>query len=126
MFFWYFLLGAVLGSVFEAAGIVQPWRSLLAIAVLAAVFVSLIRGGVLEARQLRGEGNELPSYPVTRKSLISAAVITCVLWVIYGVAVSIGEPVFPLLPTRLHSLARLSGPAVENRTLTPGHAVHAG
>lgn len=70
------------------------------LAVLAAVFVPLIRAAVLETRQLRAEGIGLPSYPVTRKSLISAAVITGVLWIIYGVAVVMSRDQFgfPLLP----------------------------
>jgi hypothetical protein len=44
------------------------------------------------------EGIDLPSYPVTRRSLVSAAVITGVLWVIFGIALSMGQLVFPLLP----------------------------
>lgn len=86
--FWLLLLGSLLGSVFEAVGVVQPWRSLFVLAVLAAVVVPLIRAAVLETHQLRAEGIEMPSYPVTRKSLISAAVITAVLWIINGVAVA--------------------------------------
>ncbi|MBN3497063.1 hypothetical protein [Arthrobacter pascens] len=98
--FWLLLLGSLLGSVFEAVGVVQPWRSLFVLAVLAAVVVPLIRAAVLETRQLRAEGIEMPSYPVTRKSLISAAVITAVLWIINGVAVAMNQDqfVFPLLP----------------------------
>lgn len=96
--FWFFLLAGLLGSAFEAAGVPQPWRALLVAAVLAAVFIPLIRAAVLETRQLRAEGIELPSYPVTRKSLISAAVITGVLWIIFGIAISTGQLVFPLLP----------------------------
>lgn len=64
---------------------------------MAAVFVPLIRAAVLETRQLRAEGIELPSYPVTRKSLISAAVIAGVLWIIFGIAISKGQLVLPLL-----------------------------
>ena len=98
--FWLLLLGSLLGSVFEAVGVVQPWRSLFVLAVLAAVVVPLIRAAVLETRQLRAEGIEMPSHPVTRKSLISAAVITAVLWIINGVAVAMNQDqfVFPLLP----------------------------
>ena len=98
--FWFFVLGGLLGSAFEAAGVPQPWRALLVLAVLAAVFVPLIRAAVLETLQLRAEGIELSSYPVTRKSLISAAVITGVLWAIYGIAVVMAQDqfVFPLLP----------------------------
>ncbi|MFJ5700236.1 hypothetical protein [Arthrobacter sp. NPDC093139] len=76
LFFWFVLLGGLLGSALEAVGVPQPWRALLVLAVLAAVFVPLIRAAVLETRQLRAEGIELPSYSVTRKSLIAAAVIT--------------------------------------------------
>lgn len=98
--FWFFLLGGLLGIAAEAAGIAQPWRALLVLAVLAAVFLPLVQAAVVETRQLRAEGIELPSYPVTRKSLISAAVITGALWVIYGVAVVMNQDqfVFPLLP----------------------------
>jgi hypothetical protein len=98
--FWFILLGGFLGPAFEALGVAQPWRSLLVAAVLAAVFFPLIRAAVVETHQLRAEGIELPSYPVTRKSLISAAVITVVLWIIFGVAVAMNQDefVFPLLP----------------------------
>jgi hypothetical protein len=37
--FWFILLGGLLGSAAEAAGIAQPWRSLLVVGVLAAIFV---------------------------------------------------------------------------------------
>lgn len=96
--FWFLLLGGLLGPAFEAVGVAQPWRSLLVAAVLAAVFIPLIQAAILETRQLRAEGIELPDYPVTRKSLISAAVITGVLWIIFGIAISTGQLVFPLLP----------------------------
>jgi hypothetical protein len=50
---------------------------------------------------LRADGIELSSYPVTRKSMISAAAITVALWVVFGVAVVMGQDlsVFPLLPS---------------------------
>ncbi|CAH0265168.1 hypothetical protein SRABI83_03491 [Arthrobacter sp. Bi83] len=84
--FWFLLLGSLLGSALEATGIVQPWRELLVVAVLAAVFVPLMRAAVLETRQLRDEGIELPSHPVTRRSMISSAVVAALLWVIFAVA----------------------------------------
>jgi hypothetical protein len=96
--FWFIILGSLLGSGLEAVGIPDPWRSLVASATLAAVFVPLIRAAVLETRQLRAEGIDLPSYPVTRKSLISVAVITGFLWIAVAVLIFIGKPVFPLLP----------------------------
>ena len=40
--FWFILLGGLVGAAAEAAGIVQPWRSLLVAGVLAAIFVPLI------------------------------------------------------------------------------------
>ncbi|MDQ0618616.1 hypothetical protein [Arthrobacter globiformis] len=57
VFFWFILLSGMLGSGAEAAGIGQPWRSLLVAGVLAAIFGPLIRGAVLEmeTRQLRAE-----------------------------------------------------------------------
>jgi hypothetical protein len=96
--FWFLILGSLLGSALEAVGIPDPWRSLLVVGAVAAVFIPLIRAAVLEARGLRAEGIDLPSYPVTRKSLISVAVITGVLWIVFGVLVFIGKPVFPLVP----------------------------
>jgi hypothetical protein len=61
---------------------VQLWRALLVAVALAAAVVPLIRAGVLERRQLWTEGIELPSLPVTRRSLIATAVITSTLWAI--------------------------------------------
>jgi hypothetical protein len=95
---WFLFLGVLLGSVLEAANVPQPWRTLLAIAGLAALFGPLIRGATIETRKLWAEGIVLPSYPVTRKSLISIAVITAILWVIFAFLVATGRPVFPLLP----------------------------
>jgi hypothetical protein len=91
------VLGVLLGSVLEAANVPQPWRTLLATAGLAALFGPLIRGAMIETRKLRAEGIVLPSYPVTRKSLISIAVITAILWLIFAFLVATGRPVFPLL-----------------------------
>jgi hypothetical protein len=95
---WFLFLGVLLGSVLEAANVPQPWRTLLAVAGLAALFGPLIRGAMIETRKLRAEGIVLPSYPVTRKSLISSAVITAILWVIFAFLVATGRPTFPVLP----------------------------
>ena len=74
--FWFILLGGLPGPALEGAGVVQPWRSLLGAGGLAAVCVPLIRGGVLETRQLRADGVDLPGCPATRKTVITNAVIT--------------------------------------------------
>lgn len=95
---WFLFLGVLLGSVLDAANVPQPWRTLLAIAGIAALFGPLIRGAMIETRKLRAEGIVLPSHPVTRKSLISIAVITAILWVVFAVLVATGRPTFPLLP----------------------------
>lgn len=95
---WFLFLGVLLGSVLEAANVPQPWRTLLAIAGIAALFGPLIRGAMIETRKLRAEGIVLPSYPVTRKSLISIGVITAILWVVFAFLVAMGRPTFPLLP----------------------------
>jgi len=95
---WFLFLGVLLGSVLDAANVPQPWRTLLAIAGIAALFGPLIRGAMVETRKLRAEGIVLPSYPVTRKSLISLAVITAILWVVFAFLVAAGRPTFPLLP----------------------------
>lgn len=96
--FWLLILGSLLGSVLEAFGVPEPWRSALVAAVLAAVFVPLIRAAASEARQLRAEGIELPSYPVTRKSLIALGLVTGALWIAFAVVALSGRPVFPLVP----------------------------
>lgn len=95
---WFLLLGTLLSSALDAANVPQPWRTLLAVAGLAAVFGPLIRGAVIETRQLRTEGIALPSYPITRKTLISTAVITALLWVVFAFLIANGRPTFPLLP----------------------------
>jgi hypothetical protein len=41
---WWFFLGMLLDSVLDAANVPQPWRSLLVIAGIAALFGPLIRG----------------------------------------------------------------------------------
>src|SRR5688572_14246134 len=74
MVFWFILLAGLLGYAAEAVGVAQRWRSLLVAAVLAAFFIPLIRGAVLETRQLRAEGIDLPGYPATRKTLLTNTV----------------------------------------------------
>lgn len=96
--FWLIVLGGLVGVAAEAAGIVQPWRSLFVAGVLAAVFVPLIPGAVLEGRQLRAEGIDLPGYPATRKTVIAGAMLAGLLWPLFAVTVVIRQPVFPLLP----------------------------
>ncbi|WP_143111461.1 hypothetical protein [Arthrobacter sp. ov118] len=95
---WGLLWFLLLGSVLRAAGIPEPWQSILAVVALAAVFGPLIRSAVKETQRLRDEGIDLPSYPVTRKSLISVGIITGLLWALVVVLVAIGRPVIPLLP----------------------------
>ena len=95
---WFLLLGALLGSALDAANVPQPWRTLLAVAGLAAVFGPLIRGAAIETRKLRAEGIVLPAYPVNRKTLISTAVITAILWIAFAFLVATGRSTFPLLP----------------------------
>lgn len=97
-FLWFLLVGWLFGEVLEAVGIMQPWRSLLTIAGLAAIFVPLIRGAALESRQLRAEGIDLPSHPVTRKTLVTNVVITGVAWVGYAVFGATGRPLSVVLP----------------------------
>jgi hypothetical protein len=98
-FLWLFLVGWLLGLGLQAAGVPQLWRSLLAVAVPAAVFAPLVRAAVLEARQLRAEGMEPLAPPVTRKSLISVSVFTGVLWIGYAaLGVTTGEWVIPATP----------------------------
>jgi hypothetical protein len=100
VFFWFVLLGGHLGSAAEAVGIAKPWRALLVLAVLAAVFVPLIRAAALETRQLCTHRTDravlLPSHPQIA-DLHSPH--HAVLWVILGVAlIGQDQPVFPLLP----------------------------
>ena len=95
---WFLLLGTLLGIALDAANIMEPWRTLLATAGLAAVFGPLIRGAMGETRKLRAEGIDPPPYSGTPKSLISAAVVTAVLWAGFVVLVLMGRPVVPVLP----------------------------
>jgi hypothetical protein len=60
--------------------------------------LSIGPGALIETRKLRAEGIVLPSYPITRKSLISTAVITAILWGLFAFLVATGRPTFPLLP----------------------------
>lgn len=96
--FWFILLGSVVGYGLEGLGVAEPWRSLLVAAVMAAIFAPLIRGVVLEARQLRAEGVDLPSIQVTRKVLIVTAALTAVTWIVYTVGAINGEPGSLVLP----------------------------
>ncbi|MFC9352855.1 MULTISPECIES: hypothetical protein [Terrabacteria group] len=95
---WFLLVGWLFGEVLEAVGMPQPWRSLLMVAGLVAVFGPLIRGASQETRQLRAEGIDLPSYPVSRKSLVTNAVITGVAWVGFAVFAAAGQPPAVVLP----------------------------
>lgn len=117
--FWVIILGSLLGSALEAFGVPDPWRSLLVAAGMAAVFVPLIRAAALEARQLRAEGIELPSYPVTRKSLITLTIITGVLWIAFAVLVFSGRPVFPLVPIAGTAWLVFQGRRWRNRRIAP-------
>ena len=93
----FLFLGTLLGSVLSAVDVPEPWRSALMVAALTAVFGPLVRAAVVENRQLRAEGIDLPSTPVTRKSLISLGIMTGSLWALFVVLVAIGRPVVPLL-----------------------------
>ncbi|MFJ5696618.1 hypothetical protein [Arthrobacter sp. NPDC093139] len=96
--FWFILLGSVVGYGLEGLGVAEPWRSLLVAAVMAAIFVPLIRAAVLEARQLRAEGADLPSIQVTRKVLIVTGALAAVTWIVYAVGAINGEPGSLVLP----------------------------
>jgi hypothetical protein len=95
---WFLLIGWLLGEVLEAVGIMQPWRAVIALTALIAVFGPLIRGAVMETRQLSAEGIDLPSYPVTQETLITTAVITCVAWAWFAVFAATGRPLSVVLP----------------------------
>ncbi|MFC9350454.1 hypothetical protein [Arthrobacter sp. NPDC057013] len=95
---WFLFMSWLVATVLEAAGIPEPWSSLLTAIAVVAVFGPLIRGAVQETRQLRAEGIDLPSYPVTRKSLIGNAVIVGVVWTAFGFLVASGRTAIPLLP----------------------------
>jgi MFS family permease len=96
---WFLILGSVVGGTLGALGLSEPWRSLVSAIVLVAVFVPLIRSAVQEDRSLRREGIELPSIPVSRKSLITNSALAIVLWIVYAFWIWMSKvPVFPLLP----------------------------
>lgn len=96
---WFLILGSLVGGILGAVGISEPWRSLVVAGILASILVPLIRSAVQEDRRLRREGIELPSLPVSRKSLITNSALAVVLWVVYAFWVWMSkEPVFPLLP----------------------------
>lgn len=95
---WLFLLSSVLQSVLSAAGMPEPWRSVVLAAALAAVFVPLIRGAITETRALRAEGVDMPGFVITRKALIVLSVITGLLWVVFVVLAFLGEVASLLVP----------------------------
>ncbi|GAA2851842.1 hypothetical protein GCM10010523_10590 [Paenarthrobacter ilicis] len=96
---WLFmLLSIVLSSVLEAADVPEPGRSLVVLVGVAAFFGPLLRGAIMETRQLRTEGIILPAISVTRKVLVSAAVMTTVLWIFFVILGAIGRPMNPVVP----------------------------
>jgi hypothetical protein len=95
---WLIILSGVLQVALDAARLPQPWRSLAYTAVVVAIFAPLIRGAVSETRALRTEGVDVPTYTVTRKTLISFSVLTCVLWVVFAILGFFGESYTPLAP----------------------------
>lgn len=96
---WLFmLLSIVLSSVLEAADVPEPGRSLVVLVGVAAFFGPLLRGAIMETRQLRTEGIILPAISVTRKVLVSAAVMTTVLWIFFVILGAIGRTVNPVVP----------------------------
>jgi len=98
---WVMLLNFVMRTVLDALGIPEPWASLVLLAVLAAVFIPLIRGSASETRSLRAEGIDLPAFAVTRKAVIYLAITTCVLWFAFAVLTVAGAFAFPLVPIAL-------------------------
>lgn len=92
------LLSIVLSSVLEAADVPEPGRSLVVLGGVAAFFGPLLRGAIMETRQLRTEGIILPAISVTRKVLVSAAVMTTVLWIFFVILGAIGRTVNPVVP----------------------------
>jgi hypothetical protein len=95
---WLMGLNIVLRIALDAVGIPEPWLSLVFAAVLAAVFVPLVRGAITETRALRAEGVDMPAFVMTRKALTVLSIITGVLWVVFAVLAFLGESVFPLVP----------------------------
>lgn len=95
---WLMVLNFVLRIALDAAGIPEPWLSLVFATVLAAVFVPLVRGATAETRALRAEGVDLPAFVMTRKALIVFSVIAGLQWVAFAVLVFLYEFAFPLVP----------------------------
>jgi hypothetical protein len=95
---WLMVLNFVLRLALDAVGIPEPWLSLIFAAVLAAVFVPLVRGAITETRALRAEGVDMPAFVMTRKALTVLSIITGVLWVVFAILAFLGELVFPLVP----------------------------
>ena len=95
---WFLLLNVVPTFVLDILGILQPWRSIVFAAVMAAVFGPLIRGAVRETRALRADGVDVPAYAVTRQSVVSTAIITGLLWISFAALAFGGEFVFPFVP----------------------------
>src|SRR4051812_45933808 len=95
------VLNFILRIVLDALGVTEPWSSLVLAAVLAPVFIPLIRGSASETRDLRAEGIDLPAFAVTRKAVIGSAIITGLLWLAFALLAIAGELTFPLVPIAL-------------------------
>jgi hypothetical protein len=95
---WLIILSVVPEIVLDALRVPQPWRSFAYTAVVVAIFAPLIRGAVDETRALRAEGVDVPTYTVTRKTLISFSVLTCVLWIVFAIVAFLGKSYNPLAP----------------------------
>ena len=95
---WVMVLNFVLRIVLDALGIPEPWSSVVLAAVLAAVFIPLVRGSASETRALRAEGIDLPAFAVTRKAVISGATITGLLWFAFACLAFAGQFAVPLVP----------------------------
>jgi hypothetical protein len=95
---WLIILSGVLQVALDAAEILPPWRSFAYAVVVVSIFVPLIRGAVDETRALRAEGVDVPTYTVTRKTLISFSVLTCVLWIVFAVVAFLGKWYVPMAP----------------------------
>ena len=95
---WVMFLNFVLWIILDALGVTEPWSSLVLAAVLAAIFVPLVRGSASETRALRAEGIDLPAFAVTRKAVVSCAIITGLLWFAFAGLVFAGQLAFPLVP----------------------------
>jgi len=115
---WLMLLSVVPEIVLDALRVPQPWRSFAYAAVVVAIFAPLIRGAVDETRALRAEGVNVPTYTVTRKTLISFSVLTCVLWIVFAILAFLREVVQPVGADRLHCLAGHHDSALENNAST--------